>query len=146
MDRNEMLSKRLGIEGTHLFREIINSGGRTYVNFYKFGSDRIIGPFSCSDYYYMGGEEYDKIVYLINHGTEKEIEEYDRGLVELVRAGCGPGTPFIVLDGEGYVMVENVFNRPEANVEVRGWQELEDDELIHWCDIVNELEEEMAIK
>jgi hypothetical protein len=137
--RNEMLSNLGSIDGTHLFKETSQADGEKTINFYKYGSDRLIGPFSCTNYSIIGEEQYDKIINLINHGTVEEIEKYDEELVQLVRNGCKPGMPFIVLEGEGYVMVEKAFNKPESGVKVRGWTELKDEELSHWCDVVDNL-------
>lgn len=141
-NRNEMLHRLSLIDGTHLYRETREGAGNSSVNFYKFGSDRLIGPFNCSSYHTIGEEQYDKIINLVNHGTDSEIEEYGEELVELVKSGCKPGMPYIVLDGEGYVLVDNVFNEPEADVKVSGWDDLSDAELGHWCDIIDNLEEE----
>jgi hypothetical protein len=137
--RNEMLRSLSRIEGTHLHKENKRMDGNETINFYKYGSDRIIGPLSCTNYSIIGEEQYDKIINLINHGTEAEIKKYDEELVQLVKGGCKPGMPYIVLDGEGYIMVEKVFNKPESGVKVKGWTELKDEELSHWCDVVDNL-------
>lgn len=138
--RHDMLNRLVKIEGTHLYRETVNGDKDTTVNFYKFGGDRLIGPFSCTNFRTLSGEEYDKIIYLMNHGTDKEIKEFDEGLIELVEKGCQPGEPYIVIDGEGYVLVDNVFDEPEADVKAKGWDDLKDEELQHWCDILDNFE------
>lgn len=138
-NRNEMLKELSQIEGVHLYRESLHGERDAEVNFYKLGSDRLVGPFSCSDFQTIGEEQYDKIINIINHGSDEELEKYDE-LVKLVKSGGRPGMPYIVLDGEGCVLVENVFNEPEADVKVRGWDDLRDNELNHWCDVVENLE------
>jgi hypothetical protein len=139
--RNEWLNKLSKINGTHLYGEIHKDpyGGLSSTDFYKFNGDRVKGPFNCGSYYTMNNEQYDKIIKLINHGTREEIRGYDEELVKLVKAGLEPGNPYIVLDGEGYVMVEKVFNEPEADSKSRAWGELSDEELMHWCEVLDNL-------
>lgn len=140
--RNEMLNQLGQIKGDHLYRETFEGGDGVSVNFYKFGRDRLVGPFSCSDYRTIKEEEYDKVINLINHGTEEEIRAGNEELVELIQSGGRPGMPYIVLDGEGYVLIENVFNEPEADVEVKGWESLSDNDLERWYDILEDLKQE----
>jgi hypothetical protein len=135
--RNEWLNKLSKISGDHLYMETVNFQGNSSIDFYKFNGDRLVGPFNCTEYYTIGNEQYDKIINLINHGTDEEIRDNDEELVKLVKGGLRPGMPYIVLDGEGYVLIEKVFNEPESDSEVRAWGELSDDELKDWSDIVD---------
>jgi hypothetical protein len=135
--RNELLNKLNQVNGAHLHWETHKGNGTSSIDFYKYNGDRIMGPFNCIGYYIMGDEQYDKIIKLINHGTRAEIRSYNEELVELVKSGLKPGSPYIVLDGEGYVPVEKVFEEPEADSPIRAWGDLSDEELEHWCRILD---------